>query len=101
MMMGLCGFASVPCSKETVESSHMAWFVIGQILIGLGAAPLYSLTPAYIDENINPKWMPIAMLLWYGNLGIGPVAGMAVSGMCQQTYIDIDQVFSNLCMLYK
>ena len=93
MAFGLCRVPQPPCSKQSVESSHMALFVIGQILIGLGAAPLYSLTPAYIDENINPKWMPIAMFLWYTTIAVGPVAGMIAGGIFQQAYIDIDQVF--------
>ena len=96
MAIGLCGRSSLPCSNESVESSHMALFVIGQILIGLGLAPLYCLIPAYIDENLNPKRMPLAILLWYINLYVGPMAGFAVGSMFQQVYIDIDQVFISL-----
>jgi MFS family permease len=90
--IGLCGRSQFPCQENDVKSSYMALFVIGQIMIGTGLAPLYCLVPAYIDENIKPKWMPIAVLMWYAILYIGPIIGMAAAGIFLQSYIDIDQV---------
>jgi MFS family permease len=91
-MFGLCQVSQIPCAEEDVGSSNMALFVLGQIMIGLGSAPLYCLAPAYLDEIIKPKRMPLAILLWYTTLFVGPVIGLAVGGMFLQTYIDIDQV---------
>jgi MFS family permease len=96
MQIGLCRTSQFPCVEKSVESSHMALFVIGQIMIGLGLAPLYCLVPAYIDEIINPKKMPLAMLLWYANISVGPVIGLVAGGIFQQFYIDIDQVLSRV-----
>lgn len=96
MMFGLCKFSQFPCNDDDVESKHMSLFVIGQILIGAGLAPLYCVVPAYIDENVKAKWMPIAMTVYYMFLSLGPVIGMAAAGAFLQAYIDIDQVCFSL-----
>ncbi|XP_046847558.1 solute carrier organic anion transporter family member 4A1-like [Xenia sp. Carnegie-2017] len=70
----------------------MGMFVFGQILIGAGLAPLYSLAPSYIDENTRPKSMPFAMTLWYVLLALGPLSGLSGGGIFQAyIYIDIKQ----------
>ena len=91
MMFGLCRLSQIPCTSENVESPHMALFVLGQIMIGLGVAPLYCLVPAYLDEIINPKRMPLAMLVWFAGLLIGPIIGFVTSSVFLQIYIDIEQ----------
>lgn len=91
-MIGLCRTSQFPCINESVESKHLALFVIGQIMIGLGLAPLYCLVPTYIDEIIRPTRMPFAILAWYINLSIGPVTGLGAGSMFLQFYVDIDQV---------
>lgn len=99
MRFGTCGFPSFPCSTKGVESSYMAFFVIGQILIGAGIAPLFTLVPAYIDENVQPKSMPIYIMVWYCNLLLAPVFGMTSAGFFQGFYIDLKQVCSSSCIL--
>ena len=71
----------------------MAPFVIGQILIGAGVGPLYSLVPAYIDENVRLQSMPIHIMVWYLNLLLGPIISFMAGSFFLQFYVDINQVF--------
>lgn len=87
---GLCKFPPIPCPKP-VEHSHLALFVIGQMFIGAGVAPLYSLVPAYIDENVKPESMPIYMMVWFLNLLVAPIAGFLTAVVFLQFYVDIKQ----------
>lgn len=90
-MFGLCMMPSAPCSTESVEKAQMFFFVAGQIFIGAGVAPLYCLVPAYIDENVNPRHMPIYITVWFCNILLAPVWGMVGAGFFAQFYIDLKQ----------
>lgn len=88
---GLCTLSGFPCEKKAIKGSYMALFVIGQILIGAGVGPLYSLVPAYIDENVRLQSMPIHIMVWYLNLLLGPIISFMAGSFFLQFYVDINQ----------
>ena len=67
-------------------------FIVAQMLMGGGTTPLYSLGAAYIDENVDPKWSPIYLGVWYGSTILGPGLGYLVGGTFLQTFVDLKQV---------
>ena len=71
---------------------NMMIFVIAQFIHGAGICPLYTLVPAYIDENVEPKQMPIYLGLWYVCGFLGPGLGTLLSGQLLSVFVDIDQV---------
>ena len=76
---------------------YMAIFVTSQVIIGAGISPLYSLVPAYLDENVHPKSMPFYIGVWQTAVFLGPGVGLAVGGKFLSVYVDITQVWSS-CM---
>ena len=59
-------------SEHTPQSWMLAIFVIAQMIIGLGAAPVYTLGPTYLYDNVRPQlysmyagWCHLVSLLFY------------------------------------
>lgn len=85
----LCGADSHPladCSSS--DKSPLAFFFIGNILIGIGAAPLFTIGPAYLDEIVHPKYVSIHMSLFLAFTIIGPAIGYGVGGAFLSIYVD-------------
>ena len=72
-------------------------FVIGQLLIGAGASPIYNLCCAYIDENVTRKNSGIYLAVFYAISILGPGLGFIVGGYFLTIYVDINQVRFNFC----
>ena len=54
-------------SAQTPESWMLAVFVIAQMTIGLGAAPVYTLGPTYLYDNVQPQLYSVYAGSWlYG-----------------------------------
>ena len=61
--------------------------------MGAGTTPLYSLAPAYIDENVHPKASPIYLGIFFAAAIAGPGLGFIASGpILNKVYVDIKQV---------
>ena len=81
------------CSEESDSSwYYMAIFVLAQVFMGVGVSPFYSLLPAYLDENVHPKHMPLYMAVWSCATFAGPGLGMIIGGKLLSIYVDLEQV---------
>ncbi|RWS23093.1 solute carrier organic anion transporter family member 4A1-like protein [Leptotrombidium deliense] len=63
-------------------------FFCGQFLHGVGAAPLWTLGCAYIDENVSSKMSSMYLGIFYTMAIIGPGVGYIVGGQLLQIYVD-------------
>ena len=79
-------------STYSSEWYYMMLFVVGQLLMGAGTTPLYSLGPAYLDENVHPKNMPIYLGFWFASSILGPGMGFILGGAMLSIFVDIKQV---------
>ena len=70
----------------------MAIFVLSQLLMGAGTSPFYPLLPAYLDENVHPKHMPVYLGIWTCATFLGPGLGMVIGGKLLSIYVDLEQV---------
>ena len=45
------------CSQQEADTTSdlYPFFMIGQVLLGVGAAPMFTVGLTYIDENTKPK----------------------------------------------
>ncbi|XP_031568522.1 solute carrier organic anion transporter family member 4C1-like [Actinia tenebrosa] len=66
-------------------------FVCGQLFMGAGTTPLYSLGPAYIDENVKPKNMPLYLGVWFASSIMGPGLGFVLGGLVLGVFVDLKQ----------
>lgn len=77
---------------KTSEWYYIFIFVIGQFLIGAGASPIYSLSTAFIDENVSRKNSGICLAVFYTVSGLGPALGFLLGGYFLTIYVDVEQV---------
>jgi MFS family permease len=96
---GICLSSNNSSSSRSCDSNdsgamwyYMAIFVIAQVIHGAGICPLYSLVPAYLDENVEPKQMPVYIGLFYLSALLGPGMGILLGGQFLSVFVDIDQV---------
>ena len=71
------------------ESSNVyPVFILANILIGIGAAPLFTIGTSYIDDIICPKHAPIWLGIFYTLAVVGPAVGFGLGGAFLTVYVD-------------
>ena len=75
---------------DCLESDRIAYglFVLGKVLMGLGAAPLYTVAQAYLDEIVHPKYISIYMGTYHAMGVLGPVLGYGLGSSLLSVYVD-------------
>ena len=43
------------CQKSSKNAGSVAWIVIGQIVVGVGSAPMFPLIMSYIDDSVSRR----------------------------------------------
>ncbi|XP_015752408.1 PREDICTED: solute carrier organic anion transporter family member 4A1-like [Acropora digitifera] len=72
---------------------YLVLFCIAQLLMGAGTTPLYSLAPAYIDENLHPKSSPVYLSLFFAAAMTGPGLGYIAGGaILNNVFVQVTQV---------
>ena len=87
---------SVECQKSGTPSEVSLFiFVLSQLVAGAGTTPLYTLGPAYVDENVSPKNTALYLGVIYGSVMLGPGLGAMIGGKLLGLYVDIKQVWKH------
>ncbi|XP_071941606.1 solute carrier organic anion transporter family member 4C1-like isoform X2 [Antedon mediterranea] len=76
-------------------SDYLFFFVIAQLLLGMGAAPMFTLGVTYVDDNIGATESASYIGIVYCVTAIGPALGFLLGGLCVSYYVDLDSVSSN------
>jgi len=96
-----CSFntTGIPRDEETCAEAkgYTAWkymlvFIGAKLLLGAGTTPLFTLGPAYIDENVNPKVAPMYLGVWFTATFFGPGIGYVAGGSLLNVWVDLIQV---------
>lgn len=89
----------IPRDEETCAEAkgYTAWkymlvFIGAKLLLGAGTTPLFTLGPAYIDENVNPKVAPMYLGVWFTATFFGPGIGYVAGGSLLNVWVDLIQV---------
>ena len=77
-------------STNCSSSNSLAYCIIllGNLLIGIGASPLFTIGVSYIDDITLPKYVPIHSGIFYACATIGPALGYALGGAFLSIYVD-------------
>lgn len=77
-------------SSSCDSSNNWAYVILllGNVLIGIGAAPLFTLGLSFIDDITLPKYVPIHMGLFYVSVAVGPAIGYGLGGGFLSIYVD-------------
>lgn len=100
-MSDLCAAnGSFPNATSGVEDAcrssrwfHLLVFVLGQLLIGAGASPIYNIGSAYLDENVTRKNSGVYLGIYYAVATLGPGIGFLLGGYFLSVYVDISLVW--------
>ncbi|XP_029392424.1 solute carrier organic anion transporter family member 4A1 isoform X2 [Mus pahari] len=91
---GLCltNQSRVECKDSASGlSSYRLIFMLGQLLHGVGATPLYTLGVTYLDENVKSSYSPIYIAIFYTAAILGPAAGYLIGGTMLNVYTEVGQ----------
>ena len=75
-------------SCDPGNSVAYAFFVVGNILIGLGATPLFITGVSYLDDIVHPKYVSIHLGIFFAMSIVGPAIGFGVGGGLLTIYVD-------------
>ena len=77
-------------SSDCTSANNAAYFffMMGNILIGVGAAPLFTIGTSYIDEIVHPKYVSVHLGIFYMMAIIGPALGFGLGGLFLSVYVD-------------
>ena len=77
-------------SADCGSSNALAYCILlfGNVLIGIGAAPLFTIGISYIDDITLPKYVPLHLGALYVCLALGPALGYAFGGIFLSIYVD-------------
>ena len=80
--------STLNCDDSAGNTFALAFFYIGNILIGVGAAPLFTVGTSYLDEIVHPKYVSIHLGIFYVCTLIGPAIGYGLGGLFLSLYVD-------------
>ncbi|XP_058680168.1 solute carrier organic anion transporter family member 4C1-like [Ammospiza nelsoni] len=84
-------FANATCSASTSSPlrNHLYIFILGQLLLGVGGTPLYTLGTSFIDDSVPKHKSSLYIGVGYAMSLLGPAIGYVLGGQLLQVYIDI------------
>ncbi|NXX98953.1 SO4C1 protein, partial [Centropus bengalensis] len=79
------------CSTSTKSSLHnyLYIFILGQLLLGVGGTPLYTLGTTFIDDSVPKHKSSLYIGIGYAMSLLGPAIGYVLGGQLLNIYIDI------------
>ncbi|XP_031557176.1 solute carrier organic anion transporter family member 4C1-like [Actinia tenebrosa] len=78
------------CNGDSSSASlYYMFFILSQLLAGAGTTSLFTLGPAYIDENVHPKKMSWYLGVFYLSFFLGPSIGSILGGQLLSIHVDL------------
>ncbi|XP_004420399.1 PREDICTED: solute carrier organic anion transporter family member 4C1 [Ceratotherium simum simum] len=76
-------------SSSSSLSSYLYVFILGQLLLGTGGTPLYTLGTAFIDDSVPTHKSSLYIGIGYSMSILGPAIGYVLGGQLLTLYIDV------------
>ncbi|XP_016049017.2 solute carrier organic anion transporter family member 4C1 [Erinaceus europaeus] len=78
------------CSSSSSSLSNFLYvFILGQLLMGTGGTPLYTLGTAFIDDSLPTHKASLYIGIGYSMSILGPAVGYLLGGQLLTLYIDL------------
>eukprot|EP00043_Microstomoeca_roanoka_P003981 m.46891 g.46891 ORF g.46891 m.46891 type:complete len:781 (-) comp12285_c0_seq1:414-2756(-) len=81
------------CESEEVDYSLGGLFffilVVGELLMALGASPIYNIGVSFMDDNVDPDKTSIYMAIMYTCTAVGPAVGFLLGGVFLSIYVTL------------
>ena len=82
-------YLSADCDND--NPTVYGLFLLGQMLIAIGALPLYTMGVAFLDEIASPKVVHFYLGVFYVSSAIGPALGFILGSVFLSLYVDPDE----------
>lgn len=79
---------SPECDSNSNNRLSLIFFYLGNIFIGTGAAAIFTVGPSYVDDIVQPKFVPIHLGFFFMWVVLGPALGFALGAAFLSIYID-------------
>ncbi|XP_003788998.1 solute carrier organic anion transporter family member 4C1 [Otolemur garnettii] len=76
-------------SSASSLSNYLYVFILGQLLLGTGGTPLYTLGTAFIDDSVPTHKSSLYIGIGYSMSILGPAIGYVLGGQLLTLYIDV------------
>ena len=76
------------CDVTGNNRYSLIFFYIGNIVIGVGASPLFTIGPSYIDDIIHPKHVSVHLGVFFMCAILGPALGYGLGAAFLSIYVD-------------
>nr|XP_003920771.2 solute carrier organic anion transporter family member 4C1 [Saimiri boliviensis boliviensis] len=81
---------STSCTSSTSSlSNYLYIFILGQLLLGAGGTPLYTLGTAFLDDSVPTHKSSLYIGTGYAMSILGPAIGYVLGGQLLTMYIDV------------
>ncbi|XP_076995183.1 solute carrier organic anion transporter family member 4C1 isoform X2 [Tamandua tetradactyla] len=81
---------STSCTSSSSSlSNYLYIFILGQLLLGTGGTPLYTLGTAFIDDSVSTHKSSLYIGIGYSMSILGPAIGYVLGGQLLTMYIDV------------
>ena len=77
-----------PSTCNPANYAAYTFFLLGDFIIGVGAAPLFTIGTSFIDDIVRPKQVPIHLGVFYSMAILGPAIGYGLGGAFLSIYVD-------------
>ncbi|XP_046945629.1 solute carrier organic anion transporter family member 4C1 isoform X5 [Lynx rufus] len=77
-------------SSSSSLSNYLYVFILGQLLLGAGGTPLYTLGTAFIDDSVPTHKSSLYIGIGYSMSVLGPAIGYVLGGQLLSMYIDVN-----------
>ncbi|XP_022106267.1 uncharacterized protein LOC110987658 [Acanthaster planci] len=67
---------------------QVSWIIVGQILTGVGAAPIMPLAVTYMDDSLHRSSTSVFVAFMFISASFGPLLGAGISGFCLSMHTD-------------
>ncbi|KAL1426068.1 hypothetical protein MTO96_018543 [Rhipicephalus appendiculatus] len=96
----MAGFSS-SCTKTGSIRNYRFILMAGQLISGLGATPINTVTIAYLDENLPRRQSSLYIGIFNSMTIVGPAVGFIVGGYTLTYYVDITSDVSSMGLTPK
>ncbi|XP_044131909.1 solute carrier organic anion transporter family member 4C1 [Bufo gargarizans] len=79
---------------DSTLSHYLYVFILGQLLMGVGGTPLYTLGTAFFDDSLPTHKSSLYIGIAYGMSVVGPAIGYVIGGQLLNIYIDFEKTNS-------
>ncbi|XP_072029858.1 solute carrier organic anion transporter family member 5A1-like isoform X2 [Amphiura filiformis] len=83
------------CDQSSSDAGLVAWIVFGQIIVGIGSAPMFPLIMSYIDDSVSRVKYTLYTACIFMAFAIGPPVGLLMGAWATAFYVDFNRIPSD------